>query len=321
MITILSIDGGGIRGIIPVMILEEIEKQTGKPISTLFDYIAGTSTGGIIAAMLTVPNEQGAPKYTAENVKTYYSSLGSSVFRRSTLRKIVTLCGLIGPRYSVLPLERYLHKYLGNTPLHSSLTNVLIPAYDMESCTPWFFKSTHALRNRTAVDDPPLAQAAQATSAAPTYFRPCRIGETGCFIDGGVFASNPVLCAYAEAKKHFPQERDFLIVSLGTGQHQVSHTYAEVKKWGTLQWAIPLLEVLPNSSGATVDYQMKSLVGPNRYWRFQVRLDGQSTEMDDASKENIDRLEMLARKEIRRNSERIESLCRILEAESRSISS
>lgn len=312
MITILSIDGGGIRGIIPAAILAELEQRTGKPVCRLFDYIAGTSTGGIITAMLTVPDSSGQPKYSAGEVKSLYTELGRKVFHRSIMRRIVTLGSLSGPRYSVKNLERLLQEYLGNTRLHSTLTNVIVPTYDMENCTPWFFKTSYAAERASREEDPLLAQVARATSAAPTYFRPMRMAPRHCFIDGGVFANNPAVCAYAEARKNHPFERDFLIVSLGTGQHQKRHSYRQAKNWGTLCWTLPILGVIMNSASSTVDYQMQTLVGSDNYFRFQVRLDRRSTDMDDAGEENLRRLDRLAKEEIKRSRGKIDHLCRIL---------
>ena len=140
MVSVLSIDGGGIRGIIPAAILAEIEKRTGKPICELFDYIAGTSTGGIIAAMLAAPDEKGKPMFTAEQVKSMYIELGSNVFHSSLVRKILTLGGILGTRYSSRRLEKYLCEYFKGIRLHSALSKLIITAYDTESCSPGFLR-------------------------------------------------------------------------------------------------------------------------------------------------------------------------------------
>lgn len=312
MVTILSIDGGGIRGIIPAAILAEIEKRTGKHICELFDYIAGTSTGGIIAAMLTVPNHKGKPKYTAEQIKSLYINLGYSVFNRSLIRKIFTLNGIISTRYSARKLEKYLNEYLGDTRLHLSLSDLIVPAYETESCSPWFFKTTHAKRTDNFIDNPYLFQVARGTSAAPSLFPPLKIGDNHCFIDGGVVANNPALCAYSEAKKLYPNENAFLVVSLGTGRRLKFHKYNNIKNWGALNWAIPILNVLSNSSSATVDYQMKALLRNGFYHRFELILDSKTEKMDNASKRNIQHLEAIARKEVMKNSAKIDDICRML---------
>lgn len=307
LVTILSIDGGGIRGVIPALFLEELERRTGRPASTLFDFIAGASTGGIIASMLAVPGHGGAPRYTAGEIGALYKKLGRAVFHRNFLRRVFTLGGLAGPKYSARPLEQNLKKYLGETRLHEALSRLIIPAYDMRTCAPWFFKSVFALGHSGSPGDPPLTLAARATSAAPTFFPPLDCGGH-CFIDGGVFANNPALCAYADARRLFPDEREIVVVSLGTGEHQDCRSCRKLRHWGTVRWAVPLFGVLMNSAGATVDYQMLTLLGRENYYRFQLPLNLEMTDMDNASPENIACLQELAQAEIRRSSARFREL-------------
>lgn len=311
MVKILSIDGGGIRGIIPAVVLAYIEKQTGRPISSLFDYIAGTSTGGLITAMLTVPDKTGKPKYSAAETQKLYREFGGTVFKQNPLRKIKTLNGLTGPRYSAIPLERLLGQYLEDAKLSSALTNIIIPAYDTKGSTPWFFKSAFAKKMPKTTDNPLMRQVARATSAAPTFFTPVSF-DGQCFIDGGVFANNPALCAYAEAQRNSPREK-VLVLSLGTGESKEQRDCKEIKNWGAARWLLPLLGVIMNSASATVNYQMKALAGYPHYHRYQVQLENpQSAAMDNASKENIAYLEGLAHALIRQNQQKLDALCRIL---------
>lgn len=314
MVTILSIDGGGIRGVIPATFLIEIEKRTGKPVCRLFDLIAGTSTGGILAATLTAPDSRGDPSYTAEQIYSLYIEHGGAIFHRSLLRSVTTLGGLAGPKYSPRALELLLDKYLGNKRLHTTLTETLITAYDMATSTPWFFKTSFAEKHRAPADDPLLTQVVRATTAAPTYFPPLEM-EGHCLIDGGVFASNPALCAYAQARKKAPDEEEFLVVSLGTGVDVHNRFCSEINNWGIAGWAVPITAVMLNSSSATVDYQMRALVGGGNYARFQVQLDDDDTGMDDASEENIKKLSALAQKAIRQQSAELDRICRILKRE------
>lgn len=313
MVTILSIDGGGIRGIIPSAFLVEFEKRTGKPICELFNLIAGTSTGGILAATLTVPDARGRPKYTAEQVRAAYFLHGGEIFRRGPLRAVKTLGGLTGPKYSPRALDRLLEEYLGKERLHATLTEILVTAYDMSSSTPWFFKTSFARGHRSPADDPLLTQVVRATTAAPTYFPPLTMGEH-CLIDGGVFACNPALCAYAQARNMYPNEKEFLVVSLGTGQEEHDRPCSQVESWGILGWAVPISGVMLNSSSATVNYQMRALVGAVNYARFQVQLGSGASDMDDASPENIKRLELIAQQAVRQNSAEIDRLCHLLTA-------
>lgn len=311
MVSILSIDGGGIRGIIPATFLVEFERRTGKPVCELFDLIAGTSTGGILAATLTLPDGHGKPKYTAEKVLAAYFEHGGAIFHKSVMRSVTTLGGLIRPIYSPRMLDLMLEKYLGNERLHTTLTEILVTAYDMTSNTPWFFKTAFAKHHRAPADDPLLTQVVRATTAVPTYFPPLLM-EGHCLIDGGVFASNPALCAYAEARNLYPGEEEFLVVSLGTGVQAQNRSCAEICNWGIIEWAVPIIGVMLNSSSETVNYQMRALNGIRNYTRFQVQLDDDATGMDDASEENMRNLEKLAIKAVRQYSAAIDRLCRDL---------
>ena len=311
MVSILSIDGGGIRGIIPATFLIEFEKRTGKPICELFDLIAGTSTGGILAAALTLPNSLGKPEYSAEQVHSAYLEYSGTIFHRSMLRSVKTLGGLVGPAYSPRALESMLEQLLGNRRLHSTLSEILVTAYDMASSTPWFFKTSFAKYQRAPADDPLLSQVVRATTAAPTYFPPLTL-EKHCLIDGGVFAANPALCAYAQARKLYPEETEILVVSLGTGSAVHNRPCSEINHWGIANWAVPISTVMLNASSASVDYQMRALVGTEDYVRFQIQLDNDATGMDDASGENIRHLETLAQQAVRQRSADIDRICRTL---------
>lgn len=312
MVSILSIDGGGIRGIIPVAFLAAFEKRTGKPVCELFDIIAGTSTGGILAAALTVPDGRGKPKYTAEQVRAAYFEHGGEIFHHSLIRTVTTLGGLIRPIYSPRALERLLEQYLGGARLHTTLTEILVTAYDMTSDTPWFFKTSFAKDHRDDPEnDPLLTQVVRATSAAPTYFPPLAM-EGHCLVDGGVFATNPAVCAYAQARVMYPQEEDIFVVSLGTGLQIQARSCSEVKDWGILGWAVPISGVMLNSSNATVNYQMRAIVGGKSYIHFQVPLAADATGMDDASEENMRMLDELAQKAVSEETERIDQVCRTL---------
>jgi patatin-like phospholipase/acyl hydrolase len=218
-VRILSIDGGGIRGIIPATVLAELELRTGRRIAEMFDLIAGTSTGGILALALTRPGHGGTPIYTAEELIGLYVEEGPEIFSRSIWHRVHSAEGLLDEKYPSGGLERAFHRYLGDARLSDSLTGVLVTAYEIEQRHTFFFKSSKARAD--AADDYAMRDAAQATSAAPTYFQPVRIDRGPdrpylALVDGGVFANNPAMCAYAEAVKGRP-DADVLLVSLGVG--------------------------------------------------------------------------------------------------------
>jgi patatin-like phospholipase/acyl hydrolase len=317
LIKVLSIDGGGIKGIIPATVLAYIEQKTGQPTSALFDLIAGTSTGGILALGSTKPGPDGTPAYTAEEGIAFYVEEGPVVFSRPWYRKIPGW-NLIEERYPSGPIDEVLLEYFGDTRLKEALTDVIITSYDIEGRAPYFFKSRHAKDPDRPRDDFFMRDAARATAAAPTYFEPAKITVPGeppyvALIDGGVYAINPAMCAYAEVRSLNPPEAQVLLVSLGTGENTEPLPYDEVKGWGEASWARPILDVTFDGNSDTVDFQLRQLLpavaGLPRYYRFQIRLEGASDAMDDASEENLEALQALGAKLVTDNQAALDELC------------
>src|SRR5215210_2814838 len=191
-VRVLSIDGGGIRGIIPALVLAELERRAGRRTFELFDLIAGTSTGGIVACAVCAPD----PLPASELVKLYEEE-GPEIFDRSLFQRIRSAEGLLDEKYDDAALDRALERFLGMKRLAETKPDLIVPAYDTALPGPYFFKSSKA-RETPESDDFPLSIVARATSAAPTYFEPVESGERS-LVDGGVFATNPAMCALAEA--------------------------------------------------------------------------------------------------------------------------
>ncbi|QNU68379.1 patatin-like phospholipase family protein [Ruminiclostridium herbifermentans] len=301
---ILSIDGGGIRGIIPAMVLAEIEKMTSKPICKLFDFISGTSTGGIITLCLTKPsnNNQDLPEYSAQDIVNLYVENGKKIFSSDILHRIISFNGLFDEKYSSDGIESLLKKYLGTSKLSECLTRVLIPSYEIELRRPFFFKSWLAKSKNDKKHNFYMWQVARATSAAPTYFEPFKLeidkdtNEYYSFIDGGVFANNPAMCAFADAKVIYKNIEDILIVSLGTGEFTKSIPHDKAKDWGLAKWAKPILDTIFDGESDTVNYQLRQLLKPNNYYRIQASLEQLGKdEIDDASDKNIHELILLGK--------------------------
>jgi len=320
VIRILSLDGGGIRGIIPAMLLAELERRSGRPTVELFDLIAGTSTGGLIALALTCPAADRRPRYAARELVGIYEREGPVIFARSLWRRIVTLCHLLGPQYSARGTEQVLARYLGEARLKAALVDVLVPSYDIERHAPLFFKS-RAARARPE-DDFAMRDIARATTAAPTYFPPARIaasedaGTHYALIDGGVAAANPALCAYAEAKRFHPED-DVLVVSIGTGEPTAPVPYARSRHWGLIGWARPVLRIALDGPNEAVDYQLRHLLPdtsdrPRRYYRFQAPLTEPEDAIDNTSPENIQSLKRLGDTLIHDNAALLDRLARQL---------
>jgi uncharacterized protein len=322
VIKILSIDGGGIRGVIPGLVMTEIEKRTGKPICKLFDLIAGTSTGGVLALGLTRPDDKDPkkPKYKAEDGVRMYEEEGRRIFSRSPWKAVRSFNGITDEKYPSEPVEAVLKEYFGDIQLKQALTDVLITSYEIERRFPWFFRSSRARKDPEY--DFPMWKVARATSAAPTYFEPCKIetanaAEYYALVDGGVFANNPTTCAFVDAKIGQAEDTEYLVVSLGTGVMTRPIRYDEACKWGAAEWVLPVISLLMNGVSETVDYQMQTLLpnnedGARRYYRFQARLTEGKDDMDDASKTNIRALKLVAEDLIHQNNDVLDALCKDL---------
>jgi uncharacterized protein len=293
---VLSIDGGGIRGLIPALVLAEIEQRTSRRIAELVDMIAGTSTGGILACALGKPD----PLPAAE-IASLYVEEGPKIFDRSLLKQITSLGGYLDERYDSKGLVRALERYLGDTPMTAATLPLLLTAYDTEA------RAIHLLRSEGEHSGASMVDAAHATSAAPTYFEPVRL-DGATLIDGGVFAVNPALVAYAELRGKLD-----LLLSLGTGEHTRPLPYEEVKDWGQLEWARPVIDVVFDGGQDAVDMQLRALL-PDGYVRLQTQLEKASDDLDDASADNLERLREEAEALIARETRTIDDVCARLTA-------
>jgi predicted acylesterase/phospholipase RssA len=316
MIRLLSIDGGGIRGIIPAIVLAELERATGKPVSETFDLVAGTSTGGILALALTMRGDDGGPAWSAERLIALYEDEGSNIFKRSVWDQIQSGGGLLDQKYPPEGMQEAFRTYFGEARLSEALTDVLVTSYEIEQRTTFFFKSSKAR------DDPRedflMRDAAQATSSAPTYFEPMRLEREkplpyAALVDGGVFANNPAMCAYAEALKG-EGEGEVLLVSLGTGELTRPLPYDQAKDWGLIEWAKPIIDVVFDGVSDATDHHLWQILGSDNYFRFQTKLDHASDDLDDARLENIHLLKQEAEELLRDERNPFETLVTRLNA-------
>jgi patatin-like phospholipase/acyl hydrolase len=295
---ILSIDGGGIRGVIPATVLDHIEKTVGRPTAELFDVIAGTSTGGLIAQGLTCPGEAGRPKFSAEEVVSIYVNDGARIFPRELFGRIRQF---FEEKYPDDGLNEVLKERLGDARLGEALTSVIVTAYDIEARTPVFLRS--------AKDDLAMREVARATAAAPTYFEPALVGEPPrALIDGGVFATNPGMCAFVDAYAGQANVDETLLVSLGTGSLTKPIEVEDARGWGLAGWARHILDVVFDGVSDTVDYQLGQILG-SRYYRLQTPLTIANDDMDDASAENISNLQRQARALIEAERAKLDEIC------------
>jgi predicted acylesterase/phospholipase RssA len=341
-IRILSIDGGGMRGIIPARALVELERVAGRSIASMFDVIAGTSTGGIIALALAKPGPDGQPQFSAEEVLDTYVNFGPAIFPRIEFRPLtrehiqkirpevsqrvgaVTQPSRYGnARFRSVGLELLLAKYFGEAKLSESLADVICPTYDWKAGRAFLFRSRQA-RDGTG-PDPSMTMVARATSAAPTYFAPLRL-KTGdrelVLIDGGFVANNPGSIAYYEAlhvARKAGRSLDVQMVSLGTGRPpEEIPTYQELWSRNWLRLGMGMLGVMFDGTSEIVDTTLEELIGPTRptgrYWRLNADVRGATLDLDDARPRQIRSLLRVAEDMVEREAATFAEIAEVLSA-------
>jgi len=311
--SILSVDGGGIRGIIPGQIIvameDKLKLRSGNKdarIADYFDLIAGTSTGGILTCAylcpdLKSPAKPPRPKFTASEVVDLYLERGDEIFNIPVNHRIRTAGGILDEKFPVDELEEALKDYFGDIKLSQLLKPCLVTSYDIKRRQAHFFTSHDAVKSEG--EDFYVRDVARATSAAPTYFETSRIKSLTNInyplIDGGVCVNNPALCAFAEVQNKFKvASKDMAILSLGTGFEKKSYDYNSSKNWGLIGWVQPLINIMMSGVSEVVDYQLKqifSAIGvPEQYLRINTEFPiGVKPDMDDARQENLDALKEL----------------------------
>lgn len=346
-ITILSIDGGGIRGIIPAVLLEHLEKELQKidgseaRLVDYFDVIAGTSTGGLLTAMVSTPKKDDPkkPLYAGSELVPFYLTHCPKIFPQGlNFNPISWMQGKVfGPKYDGKYLHNLVKTLLGDNLLTETLTNVVIPSFDIKYLQPVIFNSFDARRN--PLSNPKLMDVCISTSAAPTYLPPHNFevqGQDGVkkeynTVDGAACANNPTMAAVGAVSKEITlRNKDFhplnpvdygrfLIISLGTGSDKADGKYnsRDAAGWGPLRWVVnpisgatPIIEVFMQGSSDMVDFHastvFQSIHCESNYLRIQHdSLVGDETLMDKATKENLNHLVQVGKELLKKPVSRI----------------
>jgi len=315
-IRILSIDGGGIRGIVPGLILARLERilqektdNSTARLADFFDFYAGTSTGGILASAIFCPHsaDPDKPRYTAKEAVGIYLERGGDIFdanRWEWVKKMKNV--FLDEKYDAGDLEKALDEYFGDTKLSEALKPGIITSYDIGHAKTRFFTRTDARAD--ANKNMLLKDICRGTSAAPTYFEAANLKSIGgrkyLLIDGGVFANNPSMCAYAEVRSMeefgHPTAKDMLMFSIGCGSDKAeTYNYDDVKGWGLLGWAKPSIKIMMNASAETVAYQLEQMFDTvveegetlsDYYLRIDPSLYNAKPSLDCATEKNLDDL-------------------------------
>lgn len=294
---ILSIDGGGIRGVVSCIWLDGVAqalRDTARPdLIASFDLLAGSSTGAMIACALGLglSPAQAGQLYRIHR-HTIFPGMPGRLWSR--LGRVLQ-SGPSAPRYDGRGLERVLREVFGEARLGELSQPTLLLAYDTISRKPVVFKSF-----RPEHADLKIWEVCRASAAAPTYFPAHGMdveGRAHSLIDGGLVANNPTACAIAEALRkdeRLQGSDDLVVLSVGSGERNRPIDLASAREWGALEWAIPIIDVLFDGSTDSVDYIAQQLVGDG-YFRMQAELLVGLDDLDDTSDTNLLALETLAR--------------------------
>lgn len=259
--TILSIDGGGIRGIIPLVVLQAIEEElSGQYIADYIDVITGTSTGALISSALCV-GDQGDPMYAAEILE-IYKNRGKQMFVENVSGQTTV--------YKSLPLTRLIDQNFGQLKLKDLKKHYFFPLLSIASKEPFIITS---FDDHKKFYSNSLANVLKAASAVPDFFDPVHF-EDELLADGVVYAKNPSALAVQSFLNYFQEEKDLLLLSFGTGHLEGCHDEIE-------------------NSAIESHHQVKNLfrrLPQAQYFRIQPEVKKASQAMDDASDQNIEKL-------------------------------
>lgn len=322
-IRILALDGGGIKSILTLRLLADIEKKTGEPISKSFDMIAGVSSGGVVALYLTMPdqNNPSKSKYSVLELTKIFKDDTGEVFKKSSLNKLEPfgLYRFFRPAYGNNNMRKVFNRRFKDDKMGSLTSKTFVLSQDMQTSEPFIFKSYEgATKNSSVVD------AAMATSVAPFYFSPvkykCEMQKNKTLADGGLVAKNPSMFAYLEAKRLYPNA-EIVLVSIGTGIIDKQANESErMKNWGFIDYIKPMLTLMLDGSCIEVDNYLKTLIpdkdGKQQYFRFQIALDpvkdGFNNRIDDVSFQNWDNLERIAGRFVKESQSEVNKLIPVL---------
>ena len=299
---VLSIDGGGIRGIIPSFVIEKLEETLEKKggdghIASYFDLIAGTSTGALIALALAKQNP-----LTASEITELYLHKNNIFFppAKGFLER------LLKEKYSTSPIEEYLDEMYKNDTFESLTTDTLILSYDIENDNVFPM-------SKTITPDFPLKAALRATTAAPTFYKPMNIHykeKDYSLIDGGVYANNPVIWAYNEAKKLFKDTGKIHILSLGNFRKKpVFNTDSGSFSWLDItKGNLPIYSLYHTAGQDSAEYLAKNIKDLD-----YIRIEYSSTKeeaikMDDTSAFTLNRLSVMGKTVIEENNKLIDNI-------------
>lgn len=320
---VLCLSGGGVKGIAELVVLQKIEEITQQPISKLFNIISGTSVGGLIAALLTIPKEEGStePRYSAKEALALFENTAPEIFPKNWFN-----WGIIKHKYSQKPLEEMLEKHLGDNRLDDSLCRLIIPVADLnegrDSIKIFDSEDKHSIHIRTK-------DVLLATTAAPTYFKAVvnkeavmdydyAAGKPYAFADGGLGANRPAAIVLQVLKEGhtYHEQADIMerttVCSINFGvDKQIKAQIPSANFDGVLGWLLNDLVdiIMKNDEEGDATEVRLDITGEGQNTEIVLPITKECKNLDDSSKSNIAKLKIIAEQYLANNSKLVQDLC------------
>ena len=300
---ILSLKGGGTRGIILTRFLMEIETITKKPIYQLFDYIGGASVGTLVACGILISEDNQTAKHTAYELHQLFLENITNAFSWSYYSYITSIFGLLGPVYTNDGLKAIIQTYCQDKTLKSLLKPIIFPTYDRIKHKTYYFDN-----DKDA--DITLENVIISCSAAPLYFRSNKMNikeEKYDFLDSGVVVNNTSELVYLQATKNLQiiDKSKILLLNIGTGKFESKVTERD----GLFTWLPNIVETLMNACNENEMYELSLSLPEDNYFIMDVPLDLSYYSVDDIRKTTIDHYIQQTELWINTNKKRIEAFC------------
>lgn len=273
---ILSIDGGGIKGLYSASVLARIEDKTGKQIKDHFDMICGTSTGGLIALGLSIG-------ISAQQLADLYYKRGNEIFPVSNVRQVRLIQRkwqfikqlILRGKFSNHALRRILEEVFENKTMGQAETLLCVPSFNLIKGEPRVFKFPHKEGKFFMDKDIPMVDVALATSAAPTYL-PIHELNNILYADGGIWANNPSLCGLLEALDHFVGDGkafdSFSILSVASVEQPSGWASTSKQSRSFRHWGNKLFQASMDGQAFFNDFFLKKVIKninpPGKYYRI-----------------------------------------------------
>ncbi|MEA2554637.1 MAG: hypothetical protein QOJ65_2813 [Fimbriimonadaceae bacterium] len=274
---ILTIDGGGIKGVFASSFLASLEQSIGSPVADHFDLIAGTSTGGIIAIGLGLG-------YSAREVLGFYEEHAPDIFQQSGFSNVWASLRQVGKsKYGNEQLAASLNRFFSGRTLGESKTALLIPSFNLETGEVYIFRSGGAAGFSTDSNTEAL-DAALSTAAAPTFFPAHRTKQGTPLVDGAVWANNPTELAVVEAIGTLGWSSDSIsVLSLGATQEPFSAGLARNAPLGAAYWGLKAAELFITAQSSAALTMAGRLIGPENIYRFNPTMPRKRFGLDKVS--------------------------------------